>query len=220
MTGLCCSIISRPTYRRRLPLRWAGSIRQLLHKYYVDELYAAVFVKPLIDGSTRILWHGVDQEDHRCGGERRRRWREPCFRRSSAHAIRQHSLVCGMDCGGCGGGDCLHDLDVDGSAMSTDNLSSIILTLVTFVPLAGGLLLMLLPRRDRDIRIFALVISLLDVCAVAASAGLFSSRAERDFSSRSTSPGFPLPTFTTTWGWTASRCGWWCSPLFSRRCAC
>ncbi len=45
--------------------------------------------------------------------------------------------------------------------MSTENLSSIILTLVTFVPLAGGLLLMLLPRRDRDIRIFALVVSLL-----------------------------------------------------------
>jgi NADH-quinone oxidoreductase subunit M len=44
--------------------------------------------------------------------------------------------------------------------MSTDNLSSIILTLVTFVPLAGGLLLVLLPRRDRDIRIFALVVSL------------------------------------------------------------
>ncbi|MGA9545108.1 MAG: NADH-quinone oxidoreductase subunit M [Candidatus Sulfotelmatobacter sp.] len=45
--------------------------------------------------------------------------------------------------------------------MSTDNLSPIILTLVTFAPLAGGLLLLLLPRRDRDIRIFALVISLL-----------------------------------------------------------
>jgi len=45
--------------------------------------------------------------------------------------------------------------------MRTDDLSSIILTLVTFAPLAGGLLLMLLPRRDRDIRIFALVISLL-----------------------------------------------------------
>ena len=45
--------------------------------------------------------------------------------------------------------------------MSTDSLSSIILTLVTFAPLAGGLLLMLLPRRDRDIRIFALVISCL-----------------------------------------------------------
>jgi NADH-quinone oxidoreductase subunit M len=45
--------------------------------------------------------------------------------------------------------------------MSTDNLSAVILTLVTFTPLAGGLLLMLLPRRDRDIRIFSLVVSLL-----------------------------------------------------------
>ena len=45
--------------------------------------------------------------------------------------------------------------------MSTDNLSSIILTLVTLAPLAGALLLMFFPRRDRDIRVFALVISLL-----------------------------------------------------------
>jgi len=45
--------------------------------------------------------------------------------------------------------------------MSTDNLSSIILTLVTFLPLVGGLLLVMFPRRDRDIRVFALVISLL-----------------------------------------------------------
>ena len=45
--------------------------------------------------------------------------------------------------------------------MSTDALSSSILTLVTFVPLAGALLLTLLPRRDRDIRIFSLVVSLL-----------------------------------------------------------
>jgi len=33
----------------------------VVHKYYVDEIYAAVFVKPLIDGSTQVLWHGVDQ---------------------------------------------------------------------------------------------------------------------------------------------------------------
>jgi NADH-quinone oxidoreductase subunit L len=32
-----------------------------VHKYYVDELYAAIFVKPLIEGSTSILWKGVDQ---------------------------------------------------------------------------------------------------------------------------------------------------------------
>src|SRR5579863_6652091 len=66
-----------------------------------------------------------------------------------------------MDCRGISGHHCIHDLDVDGRAMSIENLSSIILTLVTFMPLAGGLLLMLFPRRDRDIRIFALVISLL-----------------------------------------------------------
>src|SRR5436853_709 len=40
-------------------------------------------------------------------------------------------------------------------------LHSSILTLVTFVPLAGALLLLFAPRRDRDIRIFSLVISLL-----------------------------------------------------------
>jgi NADH-quinone oxidoreductase subunit L len=34
----------------------------VVHKYYIDELYAALFVKPLVDGSTRILWHGVDQK--------------------------------------------------------------------------------------------------------------------------------------------------------------
>jgi NADH-quinone oxidoreductase subunit M len=37
-----------------------------------------------------------------------------------------------------------------------------ILTLVTFIPLAGAVLLLLIPRRHRDIRIFALVISLMD----------------------------------------------------------
>ena len=34
-----------------------------------------------------------------------------------------------------------------------DHLSPYILTLVTFVPFAGALLLILLPRRDRDIRL-------------------------------------------------------------------
>jgi NADH-quinone oxidoreductase subunit L len=39
-----------------------GSFYQAVaHKYYIDELYTALFVKPLVDGSTRILWHGVDQ---------------------------------------------------------------------------------------------------------------------------------------------------------------
>src|SRR5579885_692307 len=45
--------------------------------------------------------------------------------------------------------------------MNTPTINSAILTLVTFIPFAGALLLMLFPRRDRDIRVFALVVSLL-----------------------------------------------------------
>lgn len=45
--------------------------------------------------------------------------------------------------------------------MTLANLNSLILTLVTFIPLAGALLLVLCPRRDRDIRILALVVTLL-----------------------------------------------------------
>jgi NADH-quinone oxidoreductase subunit M len=42
-----------------------------------------------------------------------------------------------------------------------NGLDRTILTLVTFIPAAGGVLLFFLPRRDREIRIFALLISLL-----------------------------------------------------------
>jgi NADH-quinone oxidoreductase subunit M len=45
--------------------------------------------------------------------------------------------------------------------MSTDGWNLYILTFVTFTPLAGALLLVLFPRRDRDVRICSLVFSLL-----------------------------------------------------------
>ena len=45
--------------------------------------------------------------------------------------------------------------------MSTASLSSLILTLVTFAPLAGALLLSFMPRRDREIRWFALLVSVI-----------------------------------------------------------
>ena len=51
--------------RPQLPQKSAGFLGNLYqavsHKYYIDELYAVLFVKPLVDGSTTILWHGVDQ---------------------------------------------------------------------------------------------------------------------------------------------------------------
>jgi NADH-quinone oxidoreductase subunit M len=45
--------------------------------------------------------------------------------------------------------------------MNTSGLDNLVLTLVTFIPAAGGVLLLLFPRRDRDIRIFSLIITLL-----------------------------------------------------------
>ena len=45
--------------------------------------------------------------------------------------------------------------------MSVRYFDTLVLTLVTFIPAIGGALLVIVPRRDRDIRIFALIISLL-----------------------------------------------------------
>jgi NADH-quinone oxidoreductase subunit L len=51
----------RPELPARIAVALGSFYETVLHKYYVDEIYASVFVKPLIDGSTRILWHGIDQ---------------------------------------------------------------------------------------------------------------------------------------------------------------
>ncbi len=52
--------------RQDLPQKIAdalgGFYQAVVHKYYIDELYAALFVKPLIEGSTRILWQDVDRK--------------------------------------------------------------------------------------------------------------------------------------------------------------
>jgi NADH-quinone oxidoreductase subunit L len=51
--------------RQDLPQKIAdalgGFYQTVVHKYYIDELYGVLFVKPLVDGSTRILWQGVDR---------------------------------------------------------------------------------------------------------------------------------------------------------------
>jgi NADH-quinone oxidoreductase subunit L len=64
LAGFCLALFLY-VLKRDLPQRIAASLggfyHTVVHKYYVDEIYASLFVKPLIDGSTRILWHGVDQ---------------------------------------------------------------------------------------------------------------------------------------------------------------
>jgi NADH-quinone oxidoreductase subunit L len=51
----------RPQLPARIAQSLGGLYEAVVHKYYIDELYAILFVKPLVDGSTTILWHGVDQ---------------------------------------------------------------------------------------------------------------------------------------------------------------
>jgi NADH-quinone oxidoreductase subunit L len=50
-----------PHLPERIAASFGGLYKTLVHKYYIDELYGALFVRPLINGSTRILWHDVDQ---------------------------------------------------------------------------------------------------------------------------------------------------------------
>src|SRR5690348_8437359 len=52
--------ISRPNKADQLAKSMKPAYTTLLHKYYVDELYAAVVVKPLLWLSTNFLWKVVD----------------------------------------------------------------------------------------------------------------------------------------------------------------
>jgi NADH-quinone oxidoreductase subunit L len=51
-----------PQLPQQIASSLGGFYQAVVHKYYVDELYATLFVKPLIAGSALILWHGIDQD--------------------------------------------------------------------------------------------------------------------------------------------------------------
>ena len=51
-----------PQLPKRVAASLGGLYQAVVHKYYVDELYATLFVKPLIAGSALILWHGIDRD--------------------------------------------------------------------------------------------------------------------------------------------------------------
>jgi NADH-quinone oxidoreductase subunit L len=52
--------LSKPEKPGELAKSTKGAYTTLLNKYYVDELYAAVVVKPLLWFSTHVLWQTVD----------------------------------------------------------------------------------------------------------------------------------------------------------------
>jgi NADH-quinone oxidoreductase subunit L len=51
----------RPDLPDKITSKVHGLYMMVLHKYYVDEGYGAIFVKPLLALSTVVLWRGVDQ---------------------------------------------------------------------------------------------------------------------------------------------------------------
>ena len=51
----------QPALPARIAASLGGVYTAVYNKYYVDDLYNTVFVKPLLKGSTTVLWHGVDQ---------------------------------------------------------------------------------------------------------------------------------------------------------------
>jgi len=54
--------VSKPYLPQKIAASLGGFYNAVLNKYYVDEIYAKLFVKPLVDGSTSILWRGVDRK--------------------------------------------------------------------------------------------------------------------------------------------------------------
>ena len=52
----------RPELPQKIAASIAGLYQVVFNKYYVDEFYAALVVKPLILGSTDVLWKGVDRK--------------------------------------------------------------------------------------------------------------------------------------------------------------
>ncbi|HTZ82877.1 MAG TPA: hypothetical protein VMB66_06790, partial [Candidatus Acidoferrales bacterium] len=47
---------------KKIAASLGGFYETVLNKYYVDEIYSKIFVKPLVEGSTDILWKDVDRK--------------------------------------------------------------------------------------------------------------------------------------------------------------
>jgi NADH-quinone oxidoreductase subunit L len=52
--------VRSPAVREKLAQLLPAPYRLLQHKYYVDEFYQAVIVRPLLWISTNVLWRGID----------------------------------------------------------------------------------------------------------------------------------------------------------------
>ena len=139
MRGSCTT--SGPICRPSLP-----SAPWLLHAWCwtntrIDELYGAVFIQPLIALSTTVFWKGIDRGLIDGAVDERRSRSAGRFRRHAPHAVGQHSLLCGMGGRRRGCGDRVHGV----ARCAMNYIDGNILTIVTFLPLAGAILLVFFP---------------------------------------------------------------------------
>jgi NADH-quinone oxidoreductase subunit L len=54
--------VSKPYLPQKIAASLGAFYDAVVNKYYVDEIYAKIFVKPLVDASTSVLWQGVDRK--------------------------------------------------------------------------------------------------------------------------------------------------------------
>ena len=52
--------VARPGMADRFASHVKGLYTLIYNKYFVDEIYDAAVVKPVVDGSREVLWKGVD----------------------------------------------------------------------------------------------------------------------------------------------------------------
>ena len=207
--------VAQPGMADALAGRVKGLYTLVYNKYFVDEIYDAAVVKPLVNGSRAVLWKGVDAGliDGMVNGVGARA--RNAGRRAAAAAIGQYPQLRHLGVLGCGAGDCgpggsreASDEPADGGPHPAAGRRSSLLLLIPRSVAAGQ------PHRGRSR--FPSPPSL-------ASLGLLwpgSTAAPRASSSPWTCPGSPRPRSTSTSRSMASACGWCCSPLSSRPSAC
>jgi NADH-quinone oxidoreductase subunit L len=52
--------VARPALAVVLASKWRGIHNLLFRKYYLDEIYDALVVRPIVAGSRHVLWKGID----------------------------------------------------------------------------------------------------------------------------------------------------------------
>ena len=166
--------ISKPAKPGELAKSMQGVYTTLLNKYYVDELYAAVVVKPLMWISTQVSLEDRRRADDRRHRQRHRARHDGSRRRRPPRAVRQHAQLRRL---GRHRRDCVviaiifwPYLQPRPSGWCADVAARHLLSVLIFFPALGALALLLLRGDDHVwIRRLALTISIVEFLLLALS---------------------------------------------------